>query len=145
MRELLTNYGKVDLIWCDCPVEITAEQSTDLYNMITELQPECLICSRIGVESTGIGDFGSAGDNQLGATATREWVFEVPVTLNDTWGFKSFDQNWKTPEFIVQNLHEINARGGNLLLNIGPDHLGRVPVKSAQILKEVGKILREEK
>ncbi len=139
IRELLTNYGKVDLIWCDCPTDITVEQSTELYKMIKTLQPECLVCSRIG----HLGDFGSAEDNDLKATAKRDWVFEVPLTLNDTWGYKAFDQNWKTPKFIIENLREINARGGNLLLNIGPDHLGRVPVTSAKILREVGKLLTE--
>ena len=89
-----------------------------------------------------MGDFGSAGDNDLRANANRDWAFEVPVTLNDTWGFKAFDQNWKTPEFIVENLHAINERGGNLLLNIGPDHLGRVPVASVEIFKKVGELIK---
>ena len=142
LTELLTNYGKVDLIWCDCPTDITKEQSVELYNMIKSIQPECLVCSRIGVRRIGIGDFGSASDNDLKANAERDWPFEVPLTLNDTWGYKAHDQNWKTPDFIIENLQSINARGGNLLLNIGPDHLGRVPVRSAEILKEIGQKIK---
>jgi alpha-L-fucosidase len=69
----------------------------------------------------------------------------VPATLNDTWGFNRDDHNWKNPDDIIRLLLKINSRGGNYLLNIGPDGLGQVPAESIQILDRVGAYVRENK
>ncbi len=145
IKELLTEYGKVDLLWCDCPTDITKEQSQELYDFIKELQPDCLVCSRIGCREYGImGDFGSAADNDLNDQNEHQIMYEIPATLNDTWGYKTFDNNWKSPEEVLKNLREVNSRGINYLLNVGPDYLGRIPLPSVKILREVGRRLREE-
>jgi alpha-L-fucosidase len=59
--------------------------------------------------------------------------------MNNSWGYKKSDNNWKSPEDIINKLNDINNKGGNLLLNIGPDGNGNVPSPSIKTLQEVGK------
>ncbi len=138
LRELLTQYGPVALIWFDTPLIMTAEESKELRDLVKELQPECLVSGRIG---SGLGDYASTGDNFIPLLPTQK-PWEVPATLNHTWGFNKFDTAWKQPEAIVRNLVKIVSRGGNYLLNIGPDGLGRVPAESQKILEEVGDFMQ---
>ena len=140
LRELLTKYGDLLCIWCDDPCEITPKQSQELYDLIKELQPDCLVPSRIG---NGVGDFRSFGDNKL---PDKDWdgLGESCVTMNHTWGYKSFDNDWKSVDYILAIKEKVNAHGVNLLLNVGPDYLGRIPAPSVEILKEIGRRTREE-
>ncbi len=69
-------------------------------------------------------------------------LFECPATLNKTWGYKAFDSEWKSAERLFEIKESLNARGINYLLNVGPDHLGRIPAPSVDILRELGKKLR---
>ena len=108
--------------------------------MVKKYQPNCLINSRIG---NGKCDYISAGDNEIPDDDKGDMLYESPVTLNDTWGFKPSDQHWKSAQRIVDIKDHLNGKGVNLLLNVGPDGLGRIPAKSVEILKEVGKILNE--
>lgn len=66
-------------------------------------------------------------------------LYEVPATLNDTWGYKAYDQNWKDAETVLKIKNDLNACGINYLLNVGPDPLGRIPARSVEILKEIGR------
>ena len=142
LKEILTKYGDICLIWFDTPmVEQTREQSQELYDMVRKYQPACLVNTRIG---NGLGDYISCGDNQL-PEAYSDKLMESPVTFNKTWGYKSYDNDWKSPEKILEIMQKCNVCGANLLLNVGPDHLGRIPSPSVDILKEVGKRLRETK
>lgn len=134
--ELLTNYGNIDLIWFDCPTDINIDQSRELVQLVKKYQPNCLINSRIG---NGLGDYGTSEDNDLSLTDKNKMMYEVPGTLNDTWGYKSFDRNWKSAKNVLDNLKYLNDRNTNYLLNVGPDGLGRIPVDCAEILREVGK------
>ena len=138
VTELLTHYGDIDLIWFDTPQDITKEQSVELYNLVKKYQPNCLINSRIG---NGMGDYGSAGDNETGAESGG-MLFEVPATMNDTWGYKAYDQNWKSAEEIIRIKRELNGKNINYLLNVGPDPLGRIPAPCADVLKEVGRNIK---
>ena len=133
--ELLTKYGDLLCIWCDDPCDITPKQSRDLYDLIKELQPDCLVPSRIG---NGVGDFRSFGDNKL---PDSDWdgLGESCVTMNHTWGYKSFDNDWKPAEHVIELKNHLNDRGINYLLNIGPDYLGRLPAPAIDILKAVGR------
>ena len=63
---------------------------------------------------------------------------ETPATLNDTSGYKSFDQNWKSPKEVLRLKNHLNERGINYLLNVGPDYLGRIPSPCIEILRKVG-------
>ena len=135
MKEILTNYGELCLIWCDTPTTISEEQSRELHDMIKHYQPSCLINSRIG---NGLGDYTSWGDNELPEEYMTEGLFESPTTLNDTWGFKYFDNNWKSADKVREIKEHLNSRGINYLLNVGPDGLGRIPAPAEEILKAVG-------
>ena len=102
VRELLTGYGPIGLIWFDTPRNLSKQESQSLADLVHELQPNCLVSGRVG---NGVGDYDSAGDNQISVgKVKREW--ETPVTMNDTWGFKKDDQNWKTPAVLIQQLAE---------------------------------------
>jgi alpha-L-fucosidase len=135
VKEILTKFGRLGLIWFDTPRTISPAQSKELYDMVKEYQPDCLINSRIG---NGYGDYASLGDNQIPAALKADGLFETPATLNDTWGFKSFDQNWKSPEEVIMLLQRLSSRNVNYLLNIGLDHLGRLPAEAARIMAETG-------
>ena len=135
VRELLTNYGDLCLIWFDTPHQITEEQSKELHGLVKELQPNCLINSRIG---NGMGDYRSMGDNEIPEEYMEDLLVECPATLNDTWGFKYYDANWKNAEKVLQIKKHLNERGVNYLLNVGPDPLGRIPAPALKILKAAG-------
>lgn len=135
LTELLTNYGPVGLIWFDTPLSITKEQAQSLKDLVRKLQPECIISGRLGggVET----DYMSTGDNVIPATVVPgDW--EVPATLNNTWGFKKNDHNWKSPVVLTRLLFDITAKGGNYLLNVGPTDEGLIPHESVDILNKVG-------
>ena len=138
LKELLTKYGDIGLIWFDTPQIMSYEHSKELKDYVKSLQPNCIVSGRIGNQ---LGEYMSTGDNRIPIMPFNgDW--EVPATLNDTWGFKENDHNWKTPEHIIQLLLKINSRGGNYLLNVGPDSLGKIPKPSADILLEVGKFVK---
>lgn len=131
VKEILTKYGELCLIWFDTPLDIPEDCSRELVEMVKKYQPNCLVNSRVG---NGMGDYRSMGDNKLPSTATGELI-EAPITLNHTWGYKSFDNDWKSPERVREIYEKCRLCGANLLLNIGPDHLGRLPAPAVDILK----------
>ena len=141
LKEILTKYGELCLIWFDTPLsEQTKAQSQELYDMVRKYQPGCLVNTRIG---NGLGDYVSCGDNVL-PEKYAEGLMESPVTFNKTWGYKSFDNEWKSAEQVLEIMRKCNDKGANLLLNVGPDHLGRIPAPSVNILRQVGKALKSE-
>ena len=134
VRELLTNYGDVALIWFDTPKGITERQSRELLELCNELQPDCLVCGRLG---NTLGDYATTNDNTIPAGAVPgDW--EVPATMNDTWGFKTHDHNWKSVTDLIQKLVDIVSKGGVYLLNVGPTALGEIPPESIERLEEMG-------
>lgn len=135
VRELLTQYGDLCLIWFDTPKTISPAQSKELVDMVRALQPNCLVNSRVG---NGMGDYRSMGDNEIPDDFKSDGLYETPATLNDTWGYKAFDDNWKDAERVLQLKKHLNDRGLNYLLNVGPDHLGRIPAPAVDILRRVG-------
>ncbi len=134
LRELLTNYGPIGLIWFDTPVAITAEQSRSLRDLVHELQPACLVSGRVGHD---VGDYGSLGDNEH-PSGKVEGAWETPATLNDTWGFKKDDHNWKSADSLIHLLVNCASKGVNYLLNVGPTAEGVIPRPSVELLREVG-------
>ncbi|HNW38707.1 MAG TPA: alpha-L-fucosidase, partial [Methanosarcina vacuolata] len=138
LRELLTNYGPIGLIWCDTPCTITKEQSEDLKKFIKSIQPDCLVSGRVG---HCVGDYGSLGDNQI-PLGRLDGDWETPATINDTWGFKIKDHNWKSTETLLRLLIDLSSKGVNYLLNIGPDSKGRIPEPCIERLKEIGSWLK---
>jgi len=139
LKELLTQYGPIGLIWFDTPHQITRAQSLALKRLVHRLQPKCLVSGRIG---NNVGDYGSLGDNQHPAGRVRgEW--ETPCTINDTWGFKTNDHNWKSVDQLVRLLVNCAAKGVNYLLNVGPTAEGVIPQPSIDRLAGVGKWLKK--
>lgn len=135
LKELLTEYGDIAVLWFDTPMDMKAEESKELIGIVKSLQPNCIISGRIG---NGLGEYLSTGDNFIPRPPV-EGDWEVPATINDTWGFNKYDTNWKEPEWILKLLLKIISRGGNYLLNIGPDGTGKVPEASVEILDRIGK------
>ena len=135
VKELLTCYAKIGLIWFDTPYTMPEIFCRELKDWVKKWQPDCLINGRIGY---GLGDYRQMSDNEIPVLAFHG-LWETPVTLNDTWGYSSVDQNWKTPKEILGKLVDAVGKGGNLLLNIGPDGIGNIPEGSVAVLEEVGR------
>lgn len=138
VRELLTNYGPICLIWFDTPKRITTEQSRELVELVHGLQPDCLVNGRIG---NALGDYAEARDNVIPDEAVDD-DWETPATINDTWGFKHYDHNWKSPADLIRKLVDITSKGGNYLLNVGPTATGAIPQPSIDRLLAMGEWLR---
>jgi alpha-L-fucosidase len=137
VREILTQYGPIGLIWYDTPQDITPAQAQKFVQQVYDVQPDCLVDGRAG---HGIGDYESMGDNLI-PPARVEGDWETPATLNDTWGFKSYDHNWKSADGLLLRLVDIVSKGGNYLLNVGPTDKGVIPKPSVTRLKQIGKWL----
>ncbi len=137
IRELMTNYGKIDILWYDVDWPLTPEQweSERMNQMVFELQPDIIVNNRNGLD----GDFSTPEQEIRAAQSGRAW--ETCMTLNDSWGFNRFDDAWKTPKTIVGNLATCARGGGNYLLNIGPEPDGSIPPESVTVLEAVGKWL----
>ena len=106
--------------------------------MVKTQQPSCLLNSRIGHNQ---GDYFQTGDNAIPIQVSTKRKWEVPATLNDTWGYKKNDQNWKDPGDLIGKLADIASKGGNYLLNVGPTAEGVIPEASQKILRDMGKWL----
>ena len=139
LKEILTQYGEIALIWFDTPMGMSKDQSRQLVDFVKSIQPECVISGRVGNQ---LGDYMTTGDNFLPRVA-YEGDWEDPATVNDTWGFNKYDENWKSPEEIIEKLVKIVSRGGNYLLNVGPRADGRVPEKCVEVLDRVGEYVNE--
>ncbi len=150
LAELIKNYDP-DLLWFDGEwiPEWTEEQGRDLYNYLRNLKPSLIINNRIGKGRSGmqgmnkykdaVGDFGTPEQEILKGTSESDW--ESCMTMNDTWGFKKNDSNWKSPTLLIHNLIDVAAKGGNYLLNVGPTSEGLIPQPSIDRLREMGKWL----
>jgi alpha-L-fucosidase len=144
LKELVDNYD-TDIIWFDgsWPDWWTMDDGIDLYNYVRSLKPGIIINNRVAKKEDFKRDFGTPEQEHLDTIVDYEW--EACYTLNNSWGFKYGDENWKEPRKIYDMLLDINNKGGNFLLNIGPDGQGNVPQKSIDILLEVGRLLKSEK
>ena len=134
VRELLTNYGPVAIIWFDTPKGISEQESRSLLELCNELQPDCLVCGRLG---NALGDYATASDNRIpGSILELDW--ETPATINDSWSYKLNDDNWKSSADLIRKLVDIVSKGGNYLLNVGPTAEGVVPQPSVDRLEAMG-------
>ena len=148
LKELLTGYGKLGVLWFDGEwiKEWTENQGKDLYNYVRNLQPEIIVNNRVGKGRQGmqgmskdtsfVGDFGTPEQEILSTSSSMAW--ESCMTMNDTWGFKTSDTNWKSTETLIKNLVDIVSKGGNFLLNVGPTSEGLFPSPIVERLKEIG-------
>jgi alpha-L-fucosidase len=133
VRELCTNYGKLDILWYDVnwPLKPEGWEAAKMNAMVRQLQPDIIINNRTGLPE----DF--ATPEQRIEAANRAW--ESCMTMNDSWGYQKADTNWKTPKAVVRNVITCARDGGNYLLNIGPKADGSIPEDSVRIMTAVGK------
>jgi alpha-L-fucosidase len=133
VKELMTNYGKVDVLWYDVawPLDAKGWESVEMNTMVRKLQPDIIINNRSKIPE----DFDTP-EQRIEASANRPW--ESCMTLNDSWGYHAADRNWKTPTTVIRNLVTCARDGGNYLLNIGPMPDGSIPPESVKVLSEVG-------
>ena len=139
IKELLSNYGPLGLIWFDMPGGMSREETRAFMDNVRQLQPDCLISSRVG---NGFGDFRDLGDSELPSDSI-DGPWEALFTHNDSWGYVKSDSDFKSPRDILHLLATVAACGGNLILNVGPDGTGRIPETSQRYLREVGNWLKE--
>jgi alpha-L-fucosidase len=137
LKELLSRYGPISLVWFDRGMD-TPQHTQQFIDIVHQLQPQCLINGRVGDYGADLmGDYQNMNDNGMPNGGLQE-DWETPQTLNTTWGYSKFDQQWKTPGEVIRRMVEIVGKGGNYLLNIGPMADGTIPAPSVATLKGVG-------
>lgn len=148
VRELVEEYEPA-VMWFDGEwiPEWTHEHAVDMYVMLRQMDPDMIINNRVDVGRKGmqgmneeggefVGDFGTPEQEILESTSDYDW--EACMTMNDTWGYKEYDDNWKTSQNLIFNLVDIAAKGGNYLLNVGPTAEGLIPGTSVERLEAMG-------
>lgn len=134
VKEILENYGGLDILWWDTPTDMTPERAEKFLPIIAEY-PNLITNNRLG---GGIKGDTETPEQSIPATGFPDRRWEVCMTMNDTWGYKSYDDNWKSTEELILKLSEIVSKGGNFLLNVGPTAEGNIPEASISRLKQVG-------
>jgi alpha-L-fucosidase len=148
LKELLTAYGPIDVLWFDGEWEgtWTAERGRDLYNYVRSLQPDIVINNRVGKSGVmfggvsgqeRVGDFGTP-EQEIPATGMPGTDWETCMTMNRNWGFNRTDKDFKPARELVRALVDIASKGGNFLLNVGPTAEGRFPQESVERLEAIG-------
>ena len=139
VKEILTNYGPIAVLWWDTPTPTMNRARADLLAPLLKLQPGIITNNRLGGGYMGDTE---TPENKVPATGyPRDW--EACMTMNDTWGFKSSDHNWKSGEKIIRTLVDIASKGGNYLLNVGPTSEGEIPGPSIERLRQVGAWMKQ--
>jgi alpha-L-fucosidase len=138
VKEICSNYGKIDFIWFDTPGGMKKEQIVELADLIRKLQPEAMLCSRIGY---GLGDYVTHGDMEV-PSANMDGLWESCDTNNDSWSYAWYDNNFKGPKEILHRLISTVGRGGTYLFNVGPDGKGNVPEIGVKFLLEAGEWIK---
>ncbi len=138
VREILSNYGPIAVLWWDTPADMTRERALQFLPLL-KLQPGIITNNRLGGGFPGDSETPEQFVPPTGFPG-RDW--ETCMTMNDTWGFKSNDHNWKSPETLIRNLVDIASKGGNYLLNVGPTSEGRIPEPSVERLEAIGRWLK---
>ncbi len=158
IREICTNYGKIDILWFDFSYdELRGEawRAEKLVKMVRELQPDVIMDNRLEVSGEGFGslitdhptafsgDFVSP-EQIIPPEGIRDFAgnlvpWEACITMNNNWGYCAKDHFFKPAEMMVRKLVECVSKGGNLILNVGPDATGEIPEQSVQILEEIGR------
>lgn len=153
LRELITNYDPA-VLWFDGEWQDwwTEADGQALYRYVRSLKPDIIINNRVGRGRQGMqgmnktdqeyaGDFGTP-EQEIPANGLPGVDWESCMTMNNTWGFKFYDDKWKSPAVIIRNLIDIASKGGNYLLNVGPTAEGLIPTPSVERLAAVGRWMK---
>ena len=153
LRELVTAYDP-GVLWFDGEWQDwwSEEDGKELYKYVRGLKPNIIINNRVGRGREGMkglsktdqayaGDFGTP-EQQIPPNGLPGVDWESCMTMNTTWGFKFYDDKWKSPEVIIRNLIDIASKGGNYLLNVGPTAEGLIPAPSVERLAAVGRWMK---
>ena len=136
VKEILSNYGEFPaVLWWDTPSDMNYDRAQKLYRTVESLKPNIIMNNRLGGGFKGDTETPEQFIPPQGYPG-RDW--ETCMTMNNTWGFKRDDNNWKSTETLVRNLCNIASKGGNYLLNVGPTSEGLIPQPSIERLAEVG-------
>lgn len=150
LTELLAQYPNIDVLWFDGEwvADWTDEKGKVLYNSLRKIRPDLIINNRVGHSRQGLAGLNKEGRVGLGDFGTPEQRvppeglpgvdWETCMTMNATWGFKSYDDSWKDTKTLLQTLIDVASKGGNFLLNVGPTAEGRIPWESVWRLREMG-------
>jgi alpha-L-fucosidase len=138
VKEILTKYGPIAVLWWDTPTGMNKERADKLF-AVTKLQKGIITNNRLGGGYQG--DL-STPEQFIPATGIPGKEWEVCMTMNDTWGFKSYDNKWKSETDLIQKLADIASKGGNFLLNVGPTREGLIPQPSVERLAAMGKWMK---
>ncbi len=164
VKELVTNYGQIDILWFDFSYDHLrgeAWRATELVNMVRSYQPDVIIDNRLEASGEGFGSLITEHPNVYsGDFLSPEQIipphgivnykgdpmaWEACVTMNNNWGFHGTDKHFKPAPMLIRKLVECVSKGGNLLLNVGPDARGRIPEQSLTTLAEIGRWMRDNK
>ena len=162
IREICTNYGKIDILWFDFSYDDLrgeAWKATELMNMVRSLQPEVIIDNRLEVSVEGYGSLAECkptpyhGDfvspeqmippNGIQDAEGNDIAWEACFTMNNHWGYCATDHFYKPASMLIKKLVECVSKGGNLILNVGPDARGNIPEESMKILQEIGRWMKK--
>lgn len=134
IKEILNNYGDVAELWWDVPTDMTKERAAKITPLLAA-HPEIVTNNRLG---GGVEGDLETPEQYIPATGIPGRHWETCMTMNDTWGFKTFDDHWKSSQVLIRNLIEIASKGGNYLLNVGPKPTGEIPEQSIERMKAIG-------
>ncbi len=153
VSELLTNYGKIGVMWFDGEWESTwtNDYGKELYQLCRTLQPDVIVNNRVGTGRSGMagmtkegefaGDFGTP-EQEIPAQGLPGVDWETCMTMNEHWGFNATDKDWKSSEDLIRKLCDISSKGGNFLLNIGPKSDGTFPPEAIERLSAIGRWMK---
>jgi alpha-L-fucosidase len=130
LKELLTDYGEIAILWFDTPELVTKEQSEALLKFVYDLQPNCIVNDRVGND---LGDFSTKEQQLADNINAKPW--ELCHTMGGQWGYNKHDVYYKTPETLIRYLVDAVSKGGNFLLNVGPTGLGDFPIFTSPIIE----------
>jgi alpha-L-fucosidase len=143
LKELVEQYGPLGILWFDGEwiKEWDQARGRDLYDYVRGLQGDLIVNNRVGKRKSDDGDYETPEQN-IPREKVRGRLWETCMTINGTWGYSKYDENWKPTADLVRKLVDIVSKGGNFLLNVGPTAEGLIPEPSAHRLRQMGAWLK---
>jgi alpha-L-fucosidase len=139
VRELLSNYGPVAVLWFDTPTQLMTPERAAQFLPLLDLQPQIVVNNRLGGGFKGDTETPEQHIPPKGYPG-EDW--ETCMTINNTWGYKSYDTDFKSTQTLLRNLVDIASKGGNYLLNVGPNSEGVIPQPEVDRFRAIGAWLK---